>query len=388
VVLLLAVAGVINYLDRAAISVALPQVSAELALGPVAKGVLLSAFFWSYTLLQVPAGMACDWWSVRWVFAAGFAVWSIACGFTGIAAGLGFLILLRLLLGVGESVLQPGLLKFVSALFAPRDRGLPTSLVSSGTRIGLAAGAPLVAWLTVRFGWRSMFYLIGFFGLVWLVPWFLAVPDRLVPPAGRQRTRLLKVDRNLVGCCLGYFSFGYYQYILVTWLPDYFVTVRHFSVMDAGVYSSVSYLVWGVCTVAGGWITDILSRRGWNDMRVRKGAITVAYMAGIVLIPASLVHSPRAAVPLVAVASLVGLSAGNILVLIQDCAPAEQLGAWSGVTNFIGNIGGVLSPMITGLLISSTGSYVPAFALAAGILLAGILPFWFMVGPEGDKSAG
>src|SRR5262249_45782562 len=155
-----------------------------------------------------------DWWSVRWVFAAGFAVWSIACGFTGIAAGLGLLILLRLVLGVGESVLQPGLLKFVSALFAPRDRGLPTSLVASGTRIGLAAGAPLVAWLTVRFGWRSMFYLIGFVGLVWLVPWFLAVPDRLSPPPARHGARLLKVDRNLAGCCLGYFSFGYYQYIL------------------------------------------------------------------------------------------------------------------------------------------------------------------------------
>jgi MFS family permease len=82
------------------------KVSAELPLGPVAKGVLLSAFFWSYTLLQVPAGIACDWWSVRWVFAAGFAVWSIACGHSGIAAGLGVLILLRLVLGVGESVLQ------------------------------------------------------------------------------------------------------------------------------------------------------------------------------------------------------------------------------------------------------------------------------------------
>src|SRR5262249_3231407 len=145
---------------------------------------------------------------------------------------------------------------------------------------------------------------------------------------------------------LGYLSFGYYQYILVTWLPDYFVTVRHFSVMDAGVYSSLSYLVWGLCTVAGGWTTDVLSRRGWNDMLVSKGAITVAYAAGLLIIPASLVHSPQAAVPLVAIASLVGLSIGNLLVIIQDCAPAEQLGAWSGITNLVGNMGGILSPMI------------------------------------------
>jgi MFS family permease len=159
---ILGLAALINYLDRATLSVALPQISAELFLGPTAKGLVLSAFFGSYALMQVSGGLLVDRWNLGWLYAGAFGLWSVACGMTGAVGGLATLILARIFFGVGESIYLPSSLKLVSVLFPSRDRGLPTGLSDSGTRLGLALGAPLAAWLTVRYGWRTMFFLVGF----------------------------------------------------------------------------------------------------------------------------------------------------------------------------------------------------------------------------------
>jgi len=388
-VVLMTLSAVINYLDRATISVALPKIAHDFALSPTAKGLVLSSFFWCYTAIQIPVGVLVDRCRVRWLYAGAFAMWSMACGLTGFVGGMATLVLMRVLLGIGEAVLLPANLKVVNILFAPRDRGLPTGLCTGGTRLGLALGAPLVAWLTVRYGWRLMFAIVGFSAFVWLLPWVLAYPGRSSAgaaagerPAARSGRRGwgFTIDRNLVGCCLGYFSFGYYQYMLMTWLPDYFVQVRHFQLLRAGVYSALSYLIWGVGAAAGGWLGDSLIRRGWSEPGVRKGLVTASFATGALLIPCVRAAHASTAMAWLAGASLVGLSSANALVILQDCAPLGEVGAWAGVANFIGNLGGVLSPLLTGILISRTGAYFPGFALSTGVLLAGILPYWFLVG--------
>ena len=387
-VILLFVAALINYLDRATISVALPRISGDLLLGPTAKGVLLSAFFWSYALMQVPIGWLADRVSLRWLYAGSFALWSLACGFTGLAGSLAVLILLRIVLGIGESIYLPGSVKFISLAFSPEERGLPTAIFDSGVRAGLAIGAPLVAWLVSRHGWRNMFMLVGFTALVWVLPWILAFPSRLrnegethqPQVAARSPRKPLTFNRNLVGASLGFFCFGYYNYLLVTWLPDYLVEVRHLTLLKAGFLAAIPYIVWAVSEVAGGWVSDRLVRHGWNETRVRKGMITLGFATGLMLIPAALVGNLTASIILLAGGSLVGLSSPNILVTFQACAPHDEVGMWMGFGNFIGNIGGVLSPLLTGILISRTGSYVPGFALAPIILVAGLLAFWFVVG--------
>jgi ACS family D-galactonate transporter-like MFS transporter len=396
-VVLLTLAAVINYLDRATISVALPKIAHDFALGPTAKGLVLSSFFWCYTVIQIPVGVLVDRCNMRWLYAGAFAMWSVACGLTGFVGGMATLLAMRIILGIGESVLLPGNLKIVNILFAPRDRGLPTGMCTSGTRLGLALGAPLVAWLTVRYGWRLMFAIVGFSAFVWLLPWVLVYPARSssrIRTSDRQRAGDERrgwgftVDRNLVGCCLGYFSFGYYQYTLMTWLPDYFVHVRHFQLLQAGVYASLSYLIWGLGAAAGGWFGDSLIRRGWNETRVRKWVVTSSFATGLLLIPAILAPSATSAMLLLAGASLVGLSSANALVILQDCAPLGEVGAWAGAANFIGNLGGVLSPLVTGILISRTGAYFPGFALAPLVLIAGVLPYWLLVGdlkPRRDR---
>ena len=385
VVGLLFVASFINYLDRATISVALPLISLDLHLGPEIKGLVLSAFFWSYALMQIPVGWCSDRWNLRWLYAGLFALWSLACGLTGFAGSLMVLILLRIVLGIGESIYLPGGTKIVSMLFFSAERAFPSGLFDSGTRLGLAVGAPLIATLIIFGGWRKMFALVGFAAIIWVVPWLLLAPKylqvkRTSVASDSSPPKRIHINRNLLGICLGFFCFDYYWYLLVTWLPDYLVTVRHLTLVRAGFYAALPYLVFGVCQALGGWLTDKFIRRGWPETRTRKSMITVAFLCGLLLIPAARAESPHAALAFLVGSSLVGLAVGNLYAIIQCCAPREELGIWTGFENFAGNIGGVLAPIATGFLIAPTHTYLPGFALAAGVLVLGVFAYWFVVG--------
>ena len=437
-VVLLFVASVINYLDRATVSMALPLLSRELGLGPMTKGVLLSAFFVSYAAMQVPIGWCADRFNLRWLYAGAFTLWSLAQGLTGLATGLGTLLACRIALGVGESIYLPGGTKIVSLLFSREERGLPSGFFDCGTRAGLVLAGLLMPLLLNRYGWRGTFLLVGLSALAWLIPWILVTPKRLqgnapesaqftslsagergnvgtsaLSPWGErvaiQRSRESRVkgsdaqrlvtakprqklrvhvlhalallrNRNLLGICLGFFCFDYYWYLLVTWLPDYLVTVRHLTIVRMGIYSALPFFVFGVSEPIGGMIADQLIKLGWDETRTRKGIVTLAFLTGLLLIPASRVQTATAAIMLVIGGSLVGLATGNLIVILQSCAPPHQVGVWTGWENFAGNVGGVVAPLATGFLIGRTGSYAPGFALAAFVLVAGLLSYWFIVG--------
>ena len=390
VVGLLFVASLINYLDRSTISIALPLISADLRLDPTRQGLLLSSFFWSYAFMQVPVGWCADRLNLRWLYAGAFVIWSVAQGMCGLATGLGMLIAFRIALGIGESIYLPGGTKIVSLLFSSTERGLPCGLFDFGTRIGLVMGGVLVPWLLVPYGWRGTFMLVGFLALLWLPPWLAVAPRGLSgqssPPAASSalssapRRRTITFNRNLLGICLGFFCFDYYWYLLVTWLPNYLVTVRHLSILRAGIYAALPFFVFGASEPIGGWLADRLIRFGWNETRTRKGMVTVAFLTGLLLIPAARVETPTAAILLIVGGSLVGLATGNMIVILQACAPHHEVGIWTGFENFAGNVGGILAPLLTGLLIEKTGSYFPGFVLGALVLVTGLLAYWFVVG--------
>jgi MFS transporter, ACS family, D-galactonate transporter len=396
IVALLFTASLINYLDRATISFALPLISKDFHLTSATKGLLLSCFFWSYALMQIPIGWCADRLNLRWLYAGAFALWSLAQGLTGLAGSLAVLAGVRILLGVGESIYLPGGSKIVCMLFSNKDRGLPSGLFDFGTRTGLVLEGILVPWLLVRYGWRRTFLLLGFAALVWLIPWFLIFPRRVrtirngsdsaqAMTFSGTRWRAL-ANRNLLGICLGFFCFDYYWYVLVTWLPDYLVTVRHFSIAQAGFYASVAFFTFGLAEPIGGWAADSLIRRGWDETRTRKGIVTMAFFTGLFLVAALRVADARAAVGLLIGASLVGLSTGNLLVILQSCAPSEQVGIWTGAENFAGNLAGIIAPLAIGLLIKTSGSYVPGFALGSIVLLLGVFPYWFIIGELKQQS--
>ena len=397
VVGLLFTASLINYLDRAAISFALPLISKDFHLTPETKGLLLSSFFWSYALMQVPIGWCADRFNLRWLYAGAFALWSLAQGLTGLAGSLEVLIAFRILLGVGESIYLPGGVKIISLLFSGKERGLPSGLFDFGTRTGLILEGILVPWLLTRHGWRPTFLILGFAGLIWIVPWLLIFPRHL--QAAKQTPALAAVkasspirwkallNRDLLGICLGFFCFDYYWYVLVTWLPDYLVTVRHLTIVQAGIYGSLVFFVFGISEPIGGWIADTLIRRGWDETRTRKGIVTIAFVMGLFLIAAMRASHAGTAIWFLLAASLVGLATGNLLVILQCCAPFEKVGIWTGAENFAGNLAGIVAPLAVGILIKHSGSYVPGFGLGSIILLVGLLAYWFVVGDLKPKTS-
>ena len=378
---LLFTAGLINYFDRTIVSVALPVIAADLKLGPESKGVLLSAFFWSYALMQIPIGWLSDRWNLRWLYAACFALWSLTSGLTGFATTLTALLVLRVFLGIGESVYLPGGMKMVSVLFQPRDRGLASGLVNCGTRAGLAFGAPLIASLVVAVGWHRAFFILGFTAMAWLIPWLACFP-RGARTAGRATgaapAKWGRVDRNLLGIALSNVGYGYYFYLMVTWLPAYLVESRHLPLKTAGAYAVVPYLTFALGEPIGGWIADRLVAIGWDEVFSRKVVITAAYLTSIMLIPAGLVADTWSAVLLLGGASLVGLSTGNMYALVQRVSAGGDVGFSMGVFNLAGNISGVVAPLATGAIIAQTGSYFPAFVVAVAVLLA-VLPLYWLV---------
>jgi MFS family permease len=379
---LLFASGLINYLDRSIVAVALPLIARDLHLGPAAKGVLLSAFFWSYALMQVPMGWLADRCDLRWVYAGLFAAWSLACGFTGFAGALSTLIVLRVVLGIGESIYVPGGMKIVSLLFERKERGLASGIMNCGTRAGLAVGTPVIAWLVVRSGWKNAFFVIGFSSLVWLVPWLFIFPTRDRLPAAAQGQRgsaIGRFDRNLLALCGAHVCYSYYWYLLVTWLPDYLVESRHMPIQKAAGFAVVPYLTYTIAEPLGGWLADRLIRMGWRESRARKTIITVAFLTSLMLLPAGLVANDLIAVLLLGGAALVGLATGNILALLQLAAPEHEVGLWSGMQNFAGNLSGIVAPLATGLLIARTGSHYPGFVVAVVVLLTGIPIYWWGV---------
>jgi MFS family permease len=379
-------------MDRAIVSVALPVIALELHLGPAAKGVLLSAFFWSYAVMQLPMGWYSDRYNLRWLYAGTFALWSLACGFTGLAGTLGILIVLRVLMGVGESIYLPGGMKAVSLFFDAKDRGLASGLVNCGTRAGLALGAPLIAAIVVAVGWKNAFFILGFASLVWLIPWLKTYPAGVTvaaTPAQRQRGQSRSwLDRNLLVMSLAHVCYGYYWYLLVTWLPDYLVVSRHLPLQKAGAYAAIPYSIYAIAEPVGGWMADQLVRHGWGEMRSRKVIITLAYASSLLLLLVGHVSNDTAAILLIGGGALVGLSTGNILAMLQHLAPSDEVGLWTGVVNFAGNISGIVAPIVTGLLIARTGSYHPAFVVAVFVLIAALPMYWWMLRDRKPPSLG
>jgi nitrate/nitrite transporter NarK len=184
----------------------------------------------------------------------------------------------------------------------------------------------------------------------------------------------------LLGICLGFFCFDYYWYVLVTWLPDYLVTVRQLSIVQAGFYASLVFFTFGIAEPIGGWIADTFIAHGWDETATRKGIVTIAFVMSVFLIFAMRTAHTGIAIWLLIAASLVGLATGNLLAILQSCAPAQAVGIWTGAENFAGNLAGIIAPLAVGFLITLYGSYVPGFELASIVLFIGILAYWFVIG--------
>ena len=168
---LLAISVLINYIDRGNLSLAAPLLKDELQLSPWQLGILFSAFFWTYTALQFVMGWVVDRFEVNLVIAAGYLVWSLATAATGLVHGFLLLLLMRLMLGVGESVAFPSCSKILARHVPEQNRGFANGAVSAGIKLGPALGTLGGGLLMQRYGWRPVFIGIGVVSLLWLPAW-------------------------------------------------------------------------------------------------------------------------------------------------------------------------------------------------------------------------
>jgi len=394
IVSLLCLGAIIAYVDRANLSVALADKGfiKEFQLTNNDRGLLSSAFFWVYALLQIPAGYMVDRFGVKVPFALGLCAWSLVSALGAAITSVPQLLGLRVLLGVGEAVVTPGSLRWIRYHVEERQRGLAVGIFMAGTKFGPAIGAPLAGFLLLHYGWRWMFLLLGVGGVLWLIPWLTLVKDddrqleaqlakkTDAPPMAMAR---LFSTRLLWGILIGTFGYALLVYFCMTWLPAYFAESRGLSLAKSSVYTGFSFAGMASVAILGGLWADSMIHRGADPVRTRM----LFTIAGLLIASTELIgalSSSNEVAQIFAIVSLsgLGLATANYWALTQTLMPGAAIGRISGIQNCAANVAGGLAPYATGLLLHSTGSYrAPLYAVGA-LLVAGVAAYVFMVKPE------
>jgi len=381
---LLVAVAVTNYVDRGSLSVAAPAISKEMHLDHERMGVLLSAFFWSYAALQFLAGWLADRFSVIGVLAVGLLVWAAATFSTGFAGGIAMLMVCRVILGAGESVAFPCYSKVIAGNFPIERRGVPNSLIEAATKLGPALGTLFGGFLLARHGWRLLFLLLGAGSLVWLGPWLAWAPRTPAPKADERQespgAMEIARSRDAWGTFLGNACYTYSYYFLLTWLPSYLVEARHLSMEAMGVWGSIPYLAAAVAAIICGWLSDAWIRAGGSPTRVRKTFVASGFLLSTVMVGAPLVPDLQTSMLLLCVGYVAfGVLASNHWAITQTLAGASAAGTWTGMQNTIGNLSGIVAPIVTGIIVKVTGSYVWAFISPAILAVVGACSYGFLV---------
>lgn len=386
IVALLVFSVFINYVDRGNLSVAAPQLKAELRLTPTNLGLLLSAFSWTYAIGQLFGGWLVDRFNVRLVYGAGFVLWSLATAGTGLVSTFATLLMFRLLLGIGECVSYPSYSKILAGNFPERHRGVANALIDAGSKLGPAIGTFLGAMIVSHFGWRPLFYILGFGSLIWVVPWFVWGPrdTALAVSASENAPSMLEIasKRDSWGTFFGLFCGNYVWYFLINWLPYYLVEMRHFSMDKMAVFASLPFVGIAVGATIGGYLSDHWIAAGKSPTIVRKGFIVAGFLLALPMVLVAVIPDETTALTVLIGASvLFGFYSSNLWAVTQSIAGPSAAGKWTGMQNGFGNLAGIIGPALTGWIVEQTGSFVIPFAILALLLVGGAVSFWFIVGP-------
>ena len=391
-IILIGAAIALNYIDRGAVSVAAPLIKDEFGLTNERYGVIVSSFYWTYVPALALAGWLADRMSVRLLMALGVAIWALATigmGFVGggMAGGITGLLMLRLLMGLGEGVAFPCGSKLIARV-PEGARGLANISLSGGLALGpligtLAGGALMQLW-----GWRTMFIIFGLVTLVWLVPWWLArkgieegegkgpaLETEAAAPLSvmlRQPSFWAVTQLHLAGT--------FPLYFIVGWLPLWLVKARGYSIVDMSLLTSVFFVAQILGGTVGAWAIDRAIRAGGDGSAWRRNMLFAAVatcVVGLLLLP-DIQGWPL----LITVIALTGFGYGpmpNLLfVMGQTMAGPASAGRWVGVQASLGNLSGIVGPVVTGIIVDAAG-YRPAFIMTAAIVALGALVFGLAV---------
>ena len=385
---LLAIVVFLNFFDRSNLSIAAPLLKDQLHLSASQLGLLLSSFFWGYTVCQLPAGWIVDRYGANWVLAGGFFIWSCATFATGLLHGFAALLAIRLVLGVGESVAYPSCWSILARHFPERRRGFGSAIVQAGQGSGPALAIFIGGTLMGRFGWQPFFIGLGFASLLWLIPWIRWMPEGQFTDrvhTNHTYSGILEVlrQRSAWGTCVANFCVNWPLYLLLTWLPFYLVNERHFSLPTTAKIGGAAFLLKALSSITSGWLADAWIGKGASPTLVRKSFVCVGLIVSSVLflISAGTPASTPCVLLLLAGSACFGLSSPHGPAIIQTLAGQQLAGTWTGLVLFVANFAGIVAPAATGFVVDRSGHFFWAFAVAAGFAWFGAAAYLWIVGP-------
>lgn len=406
---MLVLAGTLNYLDRSTLSIANPLIRSELGLSIADMGLLLSAFLWAYAFAQLPGGALVDRVGPHRLLAGGLGLWSLAQAIAGFVTGFWQFSIARVFLGIGEAPMFSSAVRVVRDWYNVRDRGLPTGIWNCTSSLGPALAPPILTALMLSLGWRWMFIVMGLVGLLVAIVWFglyrdaadtrFTEEERAYLTAGEQAPAAHRVTlsewgglfrfRTTWGLILGFFGVVYMGWLYLAWLPGYLEIQRHMSVPKTGFVAAIPFAFGVVGSIGGGWIADRLMRAGFSPVNSRK----VPVIAGLVAMALFTIIAAEAASDAIAVASISAAlmfgacASGMSWALSSVVAPSNCTASLGSIQNFGGYLGGALAPTITGFIVQATGSFVPALLVSAGIGLASALIYLLLIRQDPITSA-
>jgi MFS family permease len=382
-VLLLGTAIFLNYVDRGSIAVAAPVMKGDLGLSNQAYGLAVSAFFWVYAPVQLFAGWLCDRFSVYRLLALGIVLWAGSTLLMGFVGGFASLFVLRIMLGVGESLAFPGSSKIIARHVPPERRGIANAALAMGIAFGPAVGTLAGGLMVAHWGWRAMFLVFGAVTLLWLLPWQQLVRS-LPPSTGHADDRRVPVAALIGKWPLWSMSIvhslgNYCFYFLLTWLPLYLTKSRGFTITEMTLLASLGYAVQGVCAFAYGHLSDWWTRSGRSEATCRRWMMVCSQSvaAGAILGLAFAQSAVAIGILLCCAGAATAALSMNLYAIAQMFAGPRASGTWVGVQNAIGNSSGIAGPIITALIVDSAG-YSSAFVVTAAVAAIGAL--WWAVG--------
>ncbi len=383
--------NLICYMDRVNLSVTAPVIMKELGWNEAALGMILSSFFWGYTLLQIPGGWLADRFGGKRVLGAGVAWWSLCTMITPLARTIGGMTAVRALMGIGEGVNFPSIQSLTAKWIPAGERSRVAGFTLSGVSVGNIVAFPLATFIMTAFGWQYVFYAFGTLGIFWLIAWQRFAADRpeqhhrisagelayitantpdLKPLHATPWLTIIR-QRPVMALVVNHFCVSWGFFLFLTWLPTYLVKAHGFSIKEMGFYSMVPYIAMVIGSNATGWFADWWIRRTGSITMVRKVLHTVSLIGGSFFLVLLAHASAKAEVILLITLALgmLSMTGSTTGPNAMDIAP-RYAGIIMGMQTTAGNIAGVIVPLFVGIIVSITGRWEIVFYSAAAILAA------------------
>ncbi len=402
---LLSGAVLINYLDRALLGIAAPSLQKELDLSPALMGVVFSAFSWSYFAAQIPAGIMLDRFGTRVIYAVALAGWSLFTLLHATATGFLSLIGFRLGLGVTEAPCFPANSNVVAMWFPRAERARAIGVYTAAEYVGLGFMSPIMFWILAEFGWRALFIVTGVSGIIFAIVFWRGYRDPHQSPhinAGEvalleaggaavqaptqterfewRQIRHLFRYRQMWGLCLGQFAVYSTFVFFLTWFPTYLATERQMSWIKVGFFTTLPYIAAFFGILFAGWWSDFMLNRGWSLNVSRKLPVITGLVFASTIILANYVTSDAAVIVILSIAFFAQSMSSSGWAVLSEVAPRGQLGLVGGLFSASANLSGIVTPLVIGVVVQATGSFVGAIVFVAAVAAAGALSWIFLIG--------